>query len=592
MSSNTYDLVLRDGKSGRWLQFRRPWRVLQTTEPQEVMPLLEEVATRARTDGLYAAGFVSYEAAPGFDEALAVDDTGSFPLLWFGLYSEPEVVEIGGQADAGSEADLDWQPSISQDAYRAAIRHIKEQIAAGRTYQVNYSLRLRAQFDQDPWAYFLQLVRAQNAPYGVYVDSGRYAICCASPELFFRLEDGRLVARPMKGTAPRGLTWAGDRAQAAWLQQSEKNRAENVMIVDMIRNDMGRVAQMGSVAAPQLFTVEKYPTLWQMTSTVTARTERALPQVMQAMFPCASITGAPKRSTMQIIADLEADPRRIYTGSIGYLTPEGTAQFNVAIRTVLVDRQRKQAEYGVGGGVVWDSTDDGEWEECATKARILTAKRPSFQLLETILWTREDGYALLPLHLERLTRSADYFDFALDMDAVCRQLQEAARDFTADAYRLRLLLDRDGSSTVQAAPVSQDKETWRVCLAPGHVDSGDPFLYHKTTNRQVYDKMRAACPEFDDVILWNERGEITESCLANVVIALDGERVTPPVSSGLLAGTYRARLLEQGAVRERVVRREDLARAGGLWLVNSVRGEVRAVLENWEREPDAALNNG
>ncbi|MFW6097222.1 MAG: chorismate-binding protein, partial [Chloroflexota bacterium] len=259
MASNSDEVVLRDGKIGRWLRFRRPRRVLQTTESRDVMPLLEEVATRARVDGLYAAGFVSYEAAPGFDAALTVNDAGSFPLVWFGLYETPEVVEMGEQADAGSAADLDWRPSISQDAYRAAIGHIKEQIAAGRTYQVNYSLRLRAAFDHDPWAYFLQLVRAQEAPYGAYVDSGRYAICCASPELFFRLEDGRLTARPMKGTAPRGLTWAGDRAQAAWLQQSEKNRAENVMIVDMIRNDMGRVAQMGSVAAPQLFTVEKYP---------------------------------------------------------------------------------------------------------------------------------------------------------------------------------------------------------------------------------------------------------------------------------------------------------------------------------------------
>lgn len=551
------------------------------------MPLLEEVAARARRDGFYAAGFVSYEAAPGFDPALAVNEAGSFPLVWFGLYTEPQAVEVARRGEDCDEATLDWRPSISQDRYRSAIGRIKEHIAAGRTYQVNYSLRLRAQFKRDPWAYFLQLVRVQEPPYGAYVDCGRYAICCASPELFFRLEGGRLTSRPMKGTAPRGLAWEEDRAQAEWLQQSEKNRAENVMIVDMIRNDMGRVARVGSVAVPALFTVEKYPTLWQMTSTVTARTEAALPQVMQAMFPCASITGAPKRSTMEIIAGLEAQARRIYTGSIGYLTPEGTAQFNVAIRTVLVDRQREQAEYGVGGGVVWDSTDEGEWEECATKARILTAKRPSFRLLETMLWTREEGYALLSRHLERLSRSAEYFDFALDVDGVCRALQDAVADFGGEAYRLRLLLARGGSITVQAKPISRAERTWRVCLAPGHVDSGDPFLYHKTTNRQVYDAMLAACPDFDDVILWNERGEITESCLANVVVELDGERVTPPVSSGLLAGTYRAQLLDEGAVRERVLTRQDLARASGLWLVNSVRGEAAAVLEERELAPSS-----
>lgn len=588
MSSKTYDLVLRDSEGGQWLQFREPRRILQTSELQEVMPLLEEVAARAQVDGLYAAGFVSYEAAAGFDSALVANDAGSFPLIWFGLYPEPEVMQIGRE-DAGEDSEiLDWRPSISPATYRAAIRYIKEHIAAGRTYQVNYSMRLKARFDGDPWAYFLQLVRAHEPPYGAYADTGRYAICCASPELFFRLEGSQLSARPMKGTAPRGLTWTDDRAQGEWLHNSEKNRAENVMIVDMIRNDMGRVAQFGSVAVPQLFTVEKYPTLWQMTSTVTARTQQPLPVVMQALFPCASITGAPKRSTMQIIADLEPEPRRIYTGSIGYLAPDGKAQFNVAIRTVLVDRQRKRAEYGVGGGVIWDSTEDGEWEECATKARILTAKQPAFRLLETMLWTQEEGYLLLSKHLERLARSADYFDYAVDIDDICESLQEAARGFTAEAYRLRLLVARDGSVTLQTAPTTPETETQRVCLAPRPVDSGDPFLYHKTTNRGVYDAMRAACPGFDDVILWNERGEITESCLANVVVELDGERVTPPVSSGLLSGTYRAWLLERGTVRERVVMREELARCTGLWLVNSVRGEMAAVLE--DREAEAATS--
>lgn len=248
---------------------------------------------------------------------------------------------------------------------------------------------------------------------------------------------------------------------------------------------------------------------------------------------------------------------------------------------MLVDRQARTAEYGVGGGVVWDSTSEGEWEECATKARVLTLRRPQFRLLETLRWTRQEGYALLAEHLARLTRSADYFDYSVDSDAISGRLQAAASGFTANAYRVRLLVSREGAFTLESQRLDAREVALprRVCLAPQAVDSQDVFLYHKTTQRAVYDAMKASCPDFDDVILWNEREEITESCLANVVVELDGERVTPPVSSGLLAGTYRAWLLEQGLVCERVVLRDDITRCTGLWLVNSVRGEMRAILE-------------
>jgi para-aminobenzoate synthetase/4-amino-4-deoxychorismate lyase len=273
------------------------------------------------------------------------------------------------------------------------------------------------------------------------------------------------------------------------------------------------------------------------------------------------------------------------------MAPDGDAQFNVAIRTVLIDRQATdvatgrsvaRAEYGVGGGVIWDSSMKGEWEECATKARILTMRRPSFQLLETLRWTRDDGYALLAQHLARLVRSADYFDFAVDSDAIMGRLRTVAQEFTADAYRLRLLLSKDGSLTLETAvlEMGNERRARRVCLAPTPVNSADVFLYHKTTNRGFYEEMMAACPAYDDVILWNKKGEITESCLANVVTELDGELVTPPVSCGLLAGTYRAWMLQQGLIRERVVHREDLQRCTGLWLVNSVRGKLAARIED------------
>lgn len=590
-SPRTHELVLREARGGVWLHFHRPRRVLQTTKLEDVMPLLDEISALAKAQRLYAAGFISYEAAPAFDAALDVQDNGQFPLIWFGLYDPPQKHTMLPEETDEARISLPWRPNLSQKAYNKAIKQIKDLIAAGRTYQVNFSLRLQAPFIGDSWRFFRQLVQAQKAPYGAYLDIGRHVICCASPELFFRLEDGRVTARPMKGTAPRGLTWEDDEAQAIWLHNSEKNRAENVMIVDMIRNDLGRVAKVGTVDVPSLFNVEKYPSVWQMTSTVTAQTDKPLPDLLKALFPCASITGAPKHSTMQIIADLEKGPRRIYTGSIGYMAPDGSAQFNVAIRTVLVDRQATdtatghsvaRAEYGVGGGVVWDSSMKGEWEECATKARILTIRRPSFQLLETLRWTRDDGYSLLTQHLARLLRSADYFGFAVDSDAVMGRLRTAAQEFTTDAYRLRLLLSKDGSITVETTvlEIGNERGARQACLAPSPINTSDVFLYHKTTNRGFYEEMLAACRAYDDVILWNKKGEITEACLANIVAELDGDLITPPVSCGLLAGTYRAWMLQQGLVRERVVRREDLQRCTGLWLVNSVRGRLEARIED------------
>ena len=574
------EILLHDAASGRWLHFRQPVTVLTTGHEAEVLPLLEAVARRIEQEGLHAAGFLAYEAAPGFDSALAVRaHDGSFPLLWFGLYPPPAAVTL--PAELPPRPDLKWEPSITPAAYRVAFAEVKAQIAAGNTYQVNYSYRLHAPFNDDAWPLFRHLIRAQTAAYGAYVDTGDFVLCSASPELFFRLDGTSLSSRPMKGTARRALTWAEDEAQACRLQESEKNRAENVMIVDMIRNDLGRVATVGSVHVPELFTVERYPTVWQMTSTVTAASTAGLPAIFQALFPCASITGAPKRSTMQIIAGLEDSPRQIYTGTIGYLAPGRRAQFNVAIRTVLVDRAAGRATYGVGGGIVWDSTGSGELAETATKAQVLRAERPPFSLLETMLWTAEDGYFLLDYHLERLAQSAAYFGYPLDRAQIRARLAEAVKPAQAGKLRVRLLLHEDGDVTVERYPLTargDESSPRHVCLAPAPVDRENVFLYHKTTQRVVYEQALAACPQADDVLLWNEAGEVTEACRANVVVELGGERLTPPVSSGLLAGTYRRHLLETGQVREAVVRLADLERATGLWLINSVRGQEPAVL--------------
>jgi para-aminobenzoate synthetase / 4-amino-4-deoxychorismate lyase len=570
-------VIVQDAANRGWQRFTRPVKVVAAYHLDEVPEGLAAVEEAVEGRGLYAAGFVAYEAAPAFDRAFSVRPAiPSLPLLWFGLFEEPEVISLPLEAPAYRLGP--WRPSVGRAGYRLAIEQIKEHIAAGHTYQVNYTLRLRAPFDGDPWGLFLDLVQAQECAYAAYLDIGPVAICSASPELFFRRDGEEVTMRPMKGTAARGLTPAADRSQAEWLRHSAKNRAENVMIVDMIRNDLGRVSRVGSVHVPHLFDVERYPTLWQMTSTVRARSLATLPELMAALFPCASITGAPKVRTMEIIARLEPEPRGVYCGCIGVVAPNRQARFSVAIRTAVVDRAAKQVAYGVGGGIVWDSTAGEEYEEWETKARVLTERRPRFQLLESLLWTPEDGFSLLDRHLARLADSAGYFGFKLDVAEVQRALRTAVLDLEPEAHKVRLLVDRRGHISITAEP-GVDAGPVTVGLAAEPVSSDDVFLYHKTTHRQLYERARATRPECQEVILWNERGEVTEATTANLVVCLGGELLTPPLESGLLPGTMRAHLLETGRIQERKVRVDELADNEGLYLINSVRGwrEARLV---------------
>jgi para-aminobenzoate synthetase/4-amino-4-deoxychorismate lyase len=585
-------IFLQDHQHGRWLIFRNPVHLYEIHRPDEVTAALREIERATQERGLWAAGFLSYEAAPAFDPALQSYPPADLPLLYFGLYPKPEPIPYSVFHNDPSISTLpspipntqhaprntqytfgDWQPSIKRDVYNQAIAEIKEHIAAGDTYQVNYTFRLHSSFEGNAWGLFLDLIQKQQGHYAAYADTGRYAICSASPELFFRLDGRTLTSRPMKGTARRGRTLAEDQAQSDWLRHSEKNQAENVMIVDMIRNDLGRIATTGSVYVPSLFDVERYPTLWQMTSTVTAESDAPITGILSALFPCASITGAPKVRTMRIINRLETTPRGVYTGCIGYIAPNRQAQFNVAIRTVTINRQTGQAEYGVGGGIVWDSTAETEYEECRLKARVLLEKRPSFDLLETMLWTPAEGYFLLDYHLRRLAESAEYFGYPLIMAEVRDYLMSAARSFGTRPHRVRLLLPADGALRLEGTllDTADPPQPTRLGLAQNPVDSSNVLLYHKTTHRQPYDDARAQRPNCDDVLLYNERGEITESTLANIVVRLDGVWYTPPVTCGLLPGTYRAWLLDQGQIQERVISLDEVKTAAAIALINSVR---------------------
>ncbi len=570
-------LLLSASKQGGWLAFPHPASVLVARDLADVLPLLAEVEG-GLARGLWAAGFLAYEAAPAFDPALAAwAPAGPLPLAWFGLYGAPRPM-VEEELPPAGECELGpWEPSTPEAAHALAIEEIRRRIARGDTYQVNYTVRLRASFAGEPWALFDRLWRAQRTAHAAWLDLGETAICSASPELFFELDGAHLVTRPMKGTAPRGRTTAEDAASAAALAASPKDRAENLMIVDMARNDLGRVARAGSVEVEQLFTIERYPSLFQMTSTVAAATDASLTEILRALFPAASITGAPKAAAMGIIRALESEPRGAYTGAIGWAAPGRRARFNVAIRTAVAERAAGRAEYGTGGGIVWDSTAEREAEECRTKALLLTQPPPRFSLLETLLWEPGRGYLLLQAHLARLADSAAYFDFPCDCGRVEKVLEKAAAGFAAP-MRVRLALAGDGVPHLEAAVLDRPRPRWRVGLAAGPVASGDRLLFHKTTERALYEQALAARPDCDEVLLWNERRELTEGTRSNLVVRLAGRLWTPPVACGLLAGTFRGALLAAGRLAERILPVACLEEAEAVFLVNSLRRWVRADL--------------
>ncbi|MGB3404222.1 MAG: aminodeoxychorismate synthase component I [Microcoleaceae cyanobacterium] len=573
-------LIIYDAAEQQWLRFENPIEVIQADSIPQVLSQFQRLNQLIERHQYYGAGFMSYEAAAAFDPNLDTHRLTDFPLLWFGVYSAPEAIDIAELTEAKNQIKLDWVPTLSQIEYEKAIAKIKQYIYQGDTYQVNYTYRLKADFIGNSWNYFLQLIQAQPVNYAAYLETETFTICSASPELFFCLNGDKITARPMKGTASRGLTLAEDQQLAKALQSCPKNRAENVMIVDMLRNDIGRIADFYSVQVPSLFDVEKYPTLWQMTSTVAAKTHQSLDDIMTALFPCASITGAPKRRTMEIIRELETTPRKIYTGSIGFITPQRQAQFNVAIRTVLIDKITNIAEYGVGSGIVWDSDSQAEYIECQTKTRFLKTCPQPFQLLETLLWEANTGYFLLDYHLQRLQNSAIYFNYNIELERIKNKLIGITDNLKEKSYKIRLLVSATGEINSEAIPYSQPIKTQpvKLRLSPTAIDSSNPFLYHKTTNRSVYQQAKANTLDCDDVILWNERGEITETCIYNIIVEHNGEYLTPAVNCGLLAGTYRQLLIDKKEIKEAILSKDILTKANNIYVINSVQKRREAVL--------------
>lgn len=573
-------VILRDEGRKYWLHFSIPSKVFITREIDEVMPLLGEIGEKVERYGKYAAGFISYEAASAFDAALKTKQDREMPLLWFGIFDKVQEITLPVASQKNLVSELDWRQSISPEDYRRCFERIKEYISAGDTYQVNYTYRLHTPFCGDSYQLFQQLVSGNEPPYAAYIDIGDWAICSTSPELFFRLEGENMESHPMKGTAGRGLWFEQDVQQGEWLRTSEKDRAENLMIVDMVRNDLGRIADTGTVNVPSLFDINRYPTVWQMTSTVRAKMQAPLDEIFKALFPPASITGAPKPRTMEIINELESSPRRIYTGAIGYAAPGRKMQFNVAIRTILIDKKCGSAEYGVGGGIVWDSQLESEKSECRIKSRALHAPAPDFDLLETMLWTAKDGYYLLAYHIKRLIQSAEYFDFKMDSRYIELELIKWAEKLPKTSHKIRLLVSKKGTVAIESSPFETVHAGFPdIVLAASPIDSLNPFLYHKTTNRRVYQNAINAMPGFQDVLLYNDKGEVTESTIANIAVELHGILYTPPVQCGLLQGTYREWMLEQKRIVEKEIRIDDIPAASNIYLMNALRGmhKVRVI---------------
>ena len=559
------------------LIFSRPTEIISANCVDQIEPALCEVQGFVKR-GYYAAGYISYEAAPAFDSAFVVAGEPSLPLLWFGIFKNPDDDTKGD--GKGTFYFEPWQPLTRHEQYDAAIKKIKDAISRGETYQVNYTMRLRSNFAGDQLTCYQHLREAQQAGYSAYLNIGRYQILSFSPELFFRLHDQNILTRPMKGTVQRGRWQAEDEANVLWLQASEKNRAENLMIVDLLRNDLSRIAEIGSISVPRLFEIESYPTVHQMTSTVSAKVRSGISwkEVFQALFPCGSITGAPKISTMKLIAELEDKPREVYCGAIGFISPDGNAIFNVAIRTMFIDSETGSAEFGTGGGITWDSAERDEYIEAIVKAEFLRQESFPFQLLETIKLDHGE-YVLLDRHMERLDQSARYFRFAIDQEHILRALATHAKLYFSESRRVRLLVAQNGAVHIESTVLHDSTQTsLPVCLAKAPVLKENRFLYHKTTQRSLYETNRTQNPQVFDVLLWNENGEITEFTQGNIVIKLGNEKYTPPIECGLLPGTFRAQLLDDKMIAEMVLTLEDLQNAQQLWFVNSVRGWVKVHL--------------
>lgn len=559
--------------------FIKPIRTYVAYTIDEVIPTLNNVLNDI-AKGFYAGGFLTYESARAFNTSLHTKRKGKMPYVWFGIYEHPILNFPFKEANQFYKVS-GWNTKVKREVYEKNILQLKASLNKENVRQVNYTIPLKTEFYGDSFSYFKQLETVQSGKYQAFLHLNNFSILSASPELFFHLEKGKITLRPMKGTIHRGKTYEEDIKNKNWLQQSEKNRYENRIITEMMINELKPIVEQNSIHIKDLYLIEKYPTVYQMTSTIeaTLQSNKSLIDIFQTLFPSGSITGYPKEKAMDMIVDFEQEPREIYCGAIGYITPEFKATFNVPIRTVLIDHETNRATFGVGGAIMEESNIDEEYKEIYTKAKLLETTYPKFELLES--FGLNDGkYFIFHHHLKRLKQSANYFDFQIDLQMIEKSLQKIAVKYPKGLWKVRLTVKKDGSFSVTVNQIYSDKKFLKVKLAEKAIDRSNIFLYHKTTYREMYDELRKNTDTYDDILLWNEDGEITEFTIGNIVVEKNRELITPPVSSGLLPGTFRKKLLETEQIREEKIFINDLEFCKKIWFINSVQKWIPVRLDH------------
>lgn len=558
---------------GQRLIFENPLTELSAKSVREVKDILQEVENYQK-QGYYVIGYVSYEAAKAFDEKFSVKSSplsGEY-LAYFTVHQEVKKEPFPCQSQKNIQLPKSWQSRTSKGDYEKAISKIKEEIRQGNTYQVNYTLQLSSQLEEDAFALYNHLVIAQEAAYNCYIEHDDFAILSVSPELFFKKKGNRLITRPMKGTIARGYKTKEDLQNKIWLANDSKNRAENMMIVDLLRNDMGRISEIGSVKVTKLCEVEQYSTVWQMTSTIESQlqSDKNLSDIFSALFPCGSITGAPKIATMAIINQLEKQARGVYCGTIGICLPNGDAIFNVGIRTI--QKLGNQAIYGAGGGITWGSVCEDEYKEACDKAAVLYRNQPDFDLLTTARVSQKQVKDLEG-HIKRLKESARYFAYPFSKEFFLAKLSKLLEELDDADYRLRILVKRSGVMEFEFAELRDLPENYlkaNLIYRSEPIDS--PFTYFKTTYRLHLQSSSG------EAIFISDKGYLQETTIGNLILEIDGKWYTPPVEVGILNGLYRQKLIKEGRVFEAYLTKDDLKKASHIYACNSVRGVYEITL--------------
>lgn len=583
----------KDKNEGAWL-FETPNEIIRADTPEQVLPALAKLET-ANQNGLYTAGFCAFELAYALEPCLAplMPEQRHVPLLWFGVFdtrrklSADEATAFLKSKTEGDASVSSLHPEWDLGEYSKRFERARAAIIAGEVYQLNLTFKTSFECKGDPVALYLQLREQQPVAFGAYIDAPEFKVLSLSPELFIRQKGREVETRPMKGTAPRAFLPQDDKNTVQALAADSKSQAENLMIVDLMRNDIGRIAELGSVKAHKLFEVETYRTLHQMISTVQARLKpkTGLVELMKALFAPGSIVGAPKIQAMKIIRELESSPRGVYCGAIGMMGKDEKV-FNVAIRSAVLYRTANgyAGEMGVGSGVVYDSVAKNEYDECLLKAKFFTDPQQPFGLIETMLHDKGRGYVLLERHLARLSESARYFAIPFNPDDAKNALNTHIKGMDDQYLRVRLELSAKGEITIQSTVLSPDAltQTMRFVIADKPIHSSSVHLYHKTTQRAFLDDpLKEAKAKFgcDEIVYLNERGELTQGSYMNLFLEqANGAYFTPPVSAGLLPGTFRTEFMATHHVIEKTLFPQDLKTAKAIYLGNSVRGLLKATL--------------